>query len=340
MTSSGSDPLPAWKAEKAAVITARKKVLVADDSPVYRHLVSQCLREWGFEVVLANDGREAWKIINQPASPTLVITDWVMPELNGVELCRKIRERSSAPEYVYTILLTSKDEKRDLLTAMAGGADDYLVKPFDEQELRARLSVGERICTMQRELLDARDELRRAAMHDGLTELLNHSEITESLRRELVRSQRDNKPVSVIMADIDHFKAVNDELGHQAGDEVLKEIARRLRMAVRTYDSVGRYGGEEFMMVLPGCSLSSAFSRADEFRASVSGRPIHTGVGPRTVTLSVGVAATNGQSKDNAATLIRLADLGLYQAKQNGRNRVEQVDAAGPVMVQHARTSP
>jgi len=308
--------------------SADKRVLLVDDSPIYRRLISAHLREWGFDVTLANNGAEGWNALQRPGSPRLVLTDWVMPYMDGVELCRKLRDRGTTDAYVYTILLTSKDEKSDLLKAMEAGADDYLVKPFDEQELHARMLVGKRILALQRDLISAREEMRRAATYDGLTELLNRREIIEALRRELSRSCRDKKCVSVIMADIDHFKSINDDLGHLAGDDVLKEVARRLRASVRPYDLVGRYGGEEFLVVLPNCDLIATFNRADQLRSNVSTKPVSTNAGPRKVTLSMGVAVANGESLTDTQALIHCADVGLYEAKRNGRDRVEQVDVS------------
>jgi diguanylate cyclase (GGDEF)-like protein len=302
------------------------RVLVVDDSPIYRHLISGHLREWGFEVQLANNGQEAWKILEPPGCPTLVITDWVMPGMDGVELCRKLRQRDSADTYVYTILLTSKDEKSSLLKAMEAGADDYLIKPFDDQELRARLMVGKRISALQQELIAARESMRRAAMYDGLTEVLNRKEILTVLQRELVRSGREKKPVSIIMADIDYFKKINDELGHQAGDDVLREVARRMRSGLRPYDSIGRYGGEEFLLVLPGCDLIPAFNRADQLRSVVLSTPIPAASTRANITLSMGIAVANADSDASPKALIHRADIGLYKAKRNGRDRVEQVD--------------
>jgi len=209
---------------------------------------------------------------------------------------------------------------------MEAGVDDYLVKPFDEQELRARIMVGKRIVGLHQELVAAREGMRTAATYDSLTELLNRREIVDCLRRELSRCAREKKSVSIMLADIDHFKSVNDELGHPAGDDVLKEVGRRLKSALRAYDSVGRYGGEEFLLILPGCDLISAFTRADQIRASVSRTPIQAAGASRTVTLSIGIAASEGDDRSDCQILIRRADVGMYEAKKNGRNRVGQVD--------------
>ncbi len=302
------------------------RVLVIDDSPVYRHLISGHLKEWGFEVMIATTGLEGWEILKQHGGPTLVISDWVMPGMDGIELCQKVRQSRADEGYVYFLLLTSKDARADLLKAMEAGADDYLVKPFDEQELRARLLVGTRILRLQQQLVEARESMRWAATYDALTGLLNRREIVEALRRELARARREKKPVTVIMADIDHFKTVNDQLGHLAGDEVLAEVGRRLRTELRTYDAAGRYGGEEFLLVLPGCSLTSALIRADQVRLSLSKTPVATTAGSQKVTVSMGVAVANGGAEVELQSLLHLADLGLYRAKKEGRNRVGQVD--------------
>jgi two-component system, cell cycle response regulator len=308
---------------------AYKRVLVIDDSPVYRRLITGHLREWGFEVTVAENGAEGWKILEQANSPNLVLLDWVMPGMDGVELCRKVRARRSFDLGVYMILVTSKENPADLLKAMEAGVDDYLVKPFDEQELKARLQVGQRIVALQRELIEARESMHHATTYDGLTGLLNRQEIVEFLRRELVRSAREKKPVSIILADIDLFKMVNDQLGPVAGDEVVKEVGRRLRSKLRAYDGVGRYGGEEFLLVLPGCDLTAALIRADQVRSFVSSKPVETsGAKSRTVTVSMGVAVSSRETETELHLLLNQADTGLFKAKRNGRNRVEQVDEA------------
>jgi len=307
---------------------AHKRVLVIDDSPVYQRLLTGQLREWGYEVTVAESAAEGWKILEQPCSPNLVLLDWIMPGMDGVELCRKLRAQKCSDLYVYTILVTSKENPADLLKAMEAGVDDYLVKPFDEQQLKARLLVGRRVVALQRELIEAREFMHRANTYDGLTGLLNRQEIVEFLRRELVRAAREKKPVTIILADIDLFKMVNDQLGPLAGDEVVKEVGRRLRSRLRAYDGVGRYGGEEFLLVLPGCDLTSALIRADQVRSFVASKPIETSAKPRTVTVSMGVAVATGNTETDIQLLLNQADAGLFKAKRNGRNRVEQVDEA------------
>ena len=305
-----------------------KSILVVDDSPIYRRLISGHLEQWGFRVTVAQSGVEGWEILKRPGSPNLVVSDWVMPGMDGLELCRKVRETRSADCYVYIILLTSKDGHTDLISALEAGADDYLVKPFDDQELKARLFVGKRIVDLQQELVVAREAMRHAATHDGLTGLLNRHEGVEAMRRELSRSCRENTPLTVILADIDHFKKVNDQLGHLAGDEVLVEMGRRLRSQTRPYDLVVRYGGEEFLLVLPSCDLTSALIRADQIRASIASQPFSTSVQPQTITVSMGVAVMDGQVEPPVQDLLHLADMGLYKAKREGRNRVEHINPA------------
>jgi two-component system cell cycle response regulator len=303
-----------------------KRVLLVEDSPVYQRLISLHLRDWGFDVVIANDGLQAWTLFQRPDSPRLALMDWVMPKMDGLEVCRKLRGRPSAETYVYAILLTGKDGKGDLLKAMEAGADDYLVKPFDELELKARLMVGRRILDLHGELISAREAMRHAATHDSLTGLLNRKETLEALRLELSRAKRDKSPVAVMLVDLDHFKAVNDESGHLFGDEMLRELGQRLRGDVRDYDSVGRYGGEEFLFVLPGCDLTRALIRADQIRERVSSTPVRRNGTERYATVSIGLAVSQGLGEGEAENLLQQADMGLYEAKRKGRNRVEYMD--------------
>jgi two-component system, cell cycle response regulator len=299
------------------------QVLVVEDSAVYRKLISDHLREWGFNVTVAEDGAQASAVLERPDSPKLVLLDWVLPDIEGIELCQQVREAGPSRPYVYVILLTSKDGRQDMLHAMEAGADDYLVKPFDELELKARLMVGKRILELQDELVQAREAMRHAATHDSLTELLNRGEILEMLQRELERARRERKPVSVLLADIDHFKQVNDTLGHLFGDQALQETARRLRSGLRVYDGIGRYGGEEFLLVLPGCDLEDAMTRGNELRTVVAGTPVAALDAEKEITVSMGVAVSECVGKDEMEALLSRADAGLYAAKGNGRNRVE-----------------
>jgi len=304
------------------------QALVVDDSAVYRKLIGDHLRSWGFGVTLAESGSEAWQILEQPNAPKLVLLDWVLPDLDGIELCQRIRQAGSSSPYVYIILLTSKEGRQNMLQAMQAGADDYLVKPFDELELKARLLVGKRILDLQEELVSARESMRHAATHDSLTGLTNRGEILAVLERELERARRERKPVAVILCDVDHFKNVNDTLGHLFGDEALREIGRRLRAQLRVYDGVGRYGGEEFLMVLPSCDLPNALLRANELREIIAKTPVVCSGEERLITMSMGVAVSACEGKNEVEMLLNQADAGLYKAKEKGRNRIEHFSPA------------
>ncbi|MGA2355143.1 MAG: diguanylate cyclase [Terriglobales bacterium] len=289
------------------------QALVVDDSAVYRKLIG----------TLAESGSAAWRILEQPDSPKLALLDWVLPDLDGVELCRRIRNARASGPYIYVILLTSKEGRQNMLEAMNAGADDYLVKPFDEMELKARLLVGKRILDLQEELVSARESMRHAATHDSLTGLMNRGEILAMLARELERARREKTPVGVILGDIDHFKKVNDTLGHLFGDEALREVGRRLREQLRVYDGVGRYGGEEFLMVLPNCDLPNAIQRANELREIIASAAVECCDEQKLITMSMGVAISATDRKNDLEALLNQADAGLYAAKENGRNRVE-----------------
>jgi diguanylate cyclase (GGDEF)-like protein len=206
---------------------------------------------------------------------------------------------------------------------MEAGADDYLTKPFIAHELRVRLRAGRRILDLQSQLMSAREALRVQATHDSLTGLPNRGAILDVLQTELSRAARERRPVSVLMSDIDRFKSVNDTRGHQAGDDVLREAAQRMKAAVRGYDSVGRYGGEEFLIVLPGCDAEGARAQAERIRESFSSEPFHARGETVPVTCSFGVAWREVASPEDADALIREADVALYVAKGKGRNRVE-----------------
>jgi two-component system, cell cycle response regulator len=297
-------------------------ILLAEDSAIYRHLIEGNLKEWGFDFECARDGKEAWKLLMKQGAPRLALLDWILPEVDGIELCRRLRGRSEDEPYTYTILLTSKNRKHEMLEAMDAGVDDFLAKPFDPLELKARLLVGMRIVALQQKLVSANNALHFAASHDFLTGAWNRAEIVAFMQRELARARRDATNVGVVLVDVDHFKKINDRLGHEAGDCVLKEISRRLSESLREYDGIGRYGGEEFLLVIPGCDLATTVRRANQIRELISGQPIPTLLGATSVTVSMG--ATVAESSTNSVLLLRRADEALYRAKNKGRNRVEE----------------
>ncbi len=249
------------------------KVLIADDDDVLRHILQARLTKWGYDVVEARNGIEAWRLLHGNDAPKLAILDWIMPGMDGVDVCKEIRKREDHP-YTYLILLTAKHRKEDVIAGMEAGADDYIAKPFDPQELKVRLRAGRRILDLQAELLAAKENLRYQATHDGLTGLLNRSATMESLRGELERAGRQEAPLCLMIGDIDHFKNINDTYGHMIGDAVLCEAARRMRSSLRAYDSIGRYGGEEFLFVMPGCDAANAWNHAARIQEAITSQPI------------------------------------------------------------------
>jgi two-component system cell cycle response regulator len=296
------------------------KILLADDEPIARTMLEHWLTGWGYQVTCVRDGEAALNALAADPELRLAIIDWVMPKCDGLEVCRRIRSGPPEP-YVYTVLLTAKDDKADIIQGLDAGADDYLVKPCNPLELKVRLRAGRRVIELQEQLVQARETLRFEAMHDSLTQLLNRGATLEQLERELVRSSRRNSPVAVIMADLDHFKVVNDTFGHPTGDAVLREAARRLKLGVRAYDSVGRFGGEEFIAVLPECEAKVGLSVAQRLCRLVSESPVATANGQVPVTVSIGIAASDQFPGATAEELMRAADAALYHAKHTGRAR-------------------
>ena len=299
------------------------RILIADDSLVSRHLLEATLRKWNYEISVACDGAEAWRILRGEDPPRIAILDWVMPGMSGPEVCKRVREHAKNGElnYTYLLLLTSKSQREDLIEGMEAGADDYLTKPFDQHELKVRLRAGSRVIDLQRELVAAREELREQATKDFLTRIWNRSSVLDILQRELVRGARERRPFGVVLADLDHFKAVNDTFGHFAGDAVLREFTRRISAAMRPYDSIGRYGGEEFLVILPGCDEFCTASQAERMRVAISQDAMLIDDLSHSLTASFGACCFKPGMNVTAEALIRTADDALYEAKRQGRNR-------------------
>ncbi|ETR68571.1 MAG: response regulator receiver modulated diguanylate cyclase [Candidatus Magnetoglobus multicellularis str. Araruama] len=296
------------------------KILVADDSEMTRMILQGRLSQWGYDIVNAGDGYEAWDMLQKKDKPRMILLDWMMPNMNGIELCKKIRKQIKEP-YIYIILLTAKKGKEHLIEAMEAGADDFITKPFDPHILKVRLRAGYRITRLQDELIDAREELRIQATHDSLTQLFNRSALMNMMTREISRSQRDNSSIGIIMIDIDHFKSINDNHGHLIGDDVLKILAEQMKQCTRRYDTIGRYGGEEFIIVLPQCGKTEVHTVAERLRQQVCQQPYETSVGAIDVTISLGATWITPSDQDCAnENIIRVVDKGLYAAKHKGRN--------------------
>ena len=295
------------------------RVLIAEDDLTSRTILTAILKKWGHDPIITEDGNAAWDALQQPDAPKLVLLDWNMPGMEGLELCRRLRNNeSSNPPYI--ILLTGRVEKADIVQGLEAGANDYVTKPYDREELQARIGVGQRMLDMQASLLEARNALEYQAMHDPLTGIFNRRAILDRLKAEISRAKREGGRLSIGMCDLDHFKKVNDTCGHQAGDEALVAFTRCIQANLRAYDCVGRYGGEEFLVIAAGSKGQSEESLYERLRAKIADAVIKTKAGDISITVSIGVAPGTDQS--TVETLVAAADAALYRAKANGRNRV------------------
>ncbi|MHB8655162.1 MAG: diguanylate cyclase [Terriglobia bacterium] len=298
------------------------KILIAEDDMATRRKLEASLLSWNYEVVVARDGDEALLALQGEDAPRLAILDWMMPGKDGLKVCEEVRNTKAEP-YVYILLLTARDRKDDVVQGLEAGADDYLTKPYDAHELRARLRTGRRILALQEALLSARDALRFQATLDPLTGLWNRTAMLAALKRELARAERQSASLSVIMVDLDHFSRVNETHGHFTGDSVLRDTAQRIQSVSRIIDSVGRYGGEEFIIISPEYDPSKASGQAERIRAAIGDEALDISEGIIQLTASVGVVTSGNTKEANPTALLDAATLALSRAKALGGNRVE-----------------
>jgi two-component system cell cycle response regulator len=296
------------------------KVLVADDSAVYRKLLEQAL-SGDYSILMAHSAEQALEIFDRER-PSLVITDWVMPDMTGIELCQRIRSNGRGP-YTYIILLTTVAEKENIVRGLSAGADDYLTKPFHQQELVARVRVGCRLIELHRQLEAKNRLLEELALTDPLTKLPNRRAIEDWARRQLSGAARHGFPFWVVLIDLDHFKRVNDNHGHDAGDMVLKRFGEILKTNTRLSDICGRIGGEEFLQVLTYADEPSVKMVIERVRKQFAAEAFPFGGNTIHVTASFGVAGFQGRTPPPFSELVTQADAALYRAKNNGRNCAE-----------------
>jgi diguanylate cyclase (GGDEF)-like protein len=318
--------------------------LIADDDRGTTAILAKTLQRWNVDVSIAPDGVAAWeRLCSDDRRPSVALIDWMMPGLDGPELCRRIRQHP-ALEKMYVILLTGRDSRADMVMGLDAGADDYIVKPFDTEELRARVHVGIRVAALQERLAEqveelqaAQAELARLAATDPLTGLSCRRKWFEMATTELHRSRRYAQPFSVLMCDLDYFKRINDTHGHSAGDDVLKQFARVLRTECRDTDLVGRLGGEEFAILLPQCRIDAAIDVGGRINESCRRIVVDAPAGPVSFTCSIGVTEVTPRDASLEDVLER-ADAAMYQAKRNGRDGVEISN--GPMVTEARRFDP
>jgi len=305
------------------------KILIVDDSPTPRLLLKRELEALGHECLVAEDGLEGWETF-QGSGVDVVISDWMMPRMDGDQFCRKVRSDSDAP-YAYFILLTSLDDRKHVVAGMQAGADDYLTKPFGDEELATRLIAATRVTELHRTLATQQKELERLnavlvedSRRDQLTGLGNRRRQDEDLKVLAARAERYGHAFGVALFDVDRFKAFNDTAGHLAGDDVLKTVAGELIRQSREGDAVYRYGGEQLLVVFPDQSLDTTSTAAERMREAIEALSIpHPGLDPGgVVTVSAGVSCYHDEGQDDVERLLARADSALYNAKESGRNRV------------------
>ena len=304
------------------------KILIAEDDSGTRSILKKIAEEHGYETIEAKNGYDACKIFKKEnADIYIAIIDWLIPEIDGIKFCKYIRN-SCVEHYVYVLFLTSKRNIEDIVKGLDAGGDDYMTKPFSRREFIARIRVARRFVDLEHSLSEANKELKILATTDSLTGMLNRRCLMERLKNEIFRAAREKKSCCLIMIDIDHFKMVNDTLGHKAGDKVLVEIAARIMAELRPYDVVGRYGGEEFLIGIPCADVKKGMNVAERIRVSIFKKPFQAGSDKELkITASLGVTSVIPITDEDNVELILDAIIGdvdkaLYMAKESGRNRV------------------
>ncbi|ODS33002.1 MAG: two-component response regulator [Candidatus Scalindua rubra] len=303
------------------------KVLIAEDEIISRRRLEKFLESMDYEVIACKDGLDVWKIIQSENAPNLLILDWLMPGMDGVEICRKVRKQAKEP-YTFILLLSSKSEQEDIVRGMEAGADDYITKPFNKDELRVRLRAGRRIVELNEELLAVQNNLKKQVINDDLTGLYNRRYMAEILEKEFDRALRYETDLSCILLDLDYFKEVNDTFGHTFGDLVLCGISNCLRQGTRKTDISFRYGGEEFMILFPSTGIEDAKSVAEKIRSTCEAKIHDDGTNSVAITVSIGVASVKHHQPSDGKELIAFADKALYRAKAEGRNRVKVYESS------------
>lgn len=295
------------------------KLLIAEDDFTSRSMLTALTRKWGYDVIAVEDGKAAWDVLQQDQAPRLLIIDWMMPEVDGPTLCQRLREQeNSDPPFI--ILLTAKSETADIVLGLEAGANDYVAKPFNHAELKARLGVGERMLELQKELNDAKTKLTHQALHDPLTGVLNRGAIMDILEKEIAKSAREvDKSFCIAMLDLDHFKQINDNHGHLAGDSILKGFVERTQSILRPYDHLGRFGGEEFLLI-SYCNEHNGNMLFERLRKSIADVPFEFQGTSIPATVSIGGILVDEYK--SSTEILAQADDALYKAKADGRNRV------------------
>jgi diguanylate cyclase (GGDEF)-like protein len=305
------------------------KILVAQAEDLSRNMLETTLAKWGHEVDAVSEGTQAWQALQKAGAARLAILDQPLPGMDGLAVCRELRNRPELP-YIYVLLTLARGQEQEIVEGMKAGADDFLTKPITADDLMVRVRLAKRVLELQEELRYAHEAIGYQTTHDPLTGLWNRTAILDTLLRELARVRREGSHVGVILAEVDHFKNINDSYGHQVGDAVLREATRRIRSIVRPYDTVGRYGGEEFLIIVPGCDAKNALAQAERLRTSLAGERMDISEwgkftsakeGKIQITLSLGVAAAEKQKE--IEPLLHAVEAALARAKQGGHNRAE-----------------